>query len=74
MARVGKAGVRGVLEQTVRDRIGDASPEQVKWYLDSADGLTVEYLSRFVPLMASEDWTERPDASSGVNKEAPADE
>jgi 3-oxoadipate enol-lactonase len=59
MARVGKAGVRGFLEQTVRDRIGDASPEQVKWYLDSADGLTVEYLSRFVPLMASEDWTER---------------
>lgn len=58
-ARVARGGVRGFLEETARDRIGDASPEHLRWYLDSAEGLTVDYLSRFVPLMASEDWTER---------------
>jgi len=58
-AKVLKGGVRGFLEETVRARIGNATPEQVCWYLDSAEGLTVEYLSRFVPLMTSEDYTER---------------
>jgi pimeloyl-ACP methyl ester carboxylesterase len=31
----------------------------VQWYLDSADGVTAQFLSRFVPLMASEDYTDR---------------
>jgi len=59
LARVARGGVRGFLAETARDRIGDASPEHLRWYLDSADGLTVEYLSHFVPLMASEEYTER---------------
>jgi pimeloyl-ACP methyl ester carboxylesterase len=59
LERVGQLGVRGFLEQTARDRIGDASPGKIRWFLDSAEGLTVEYAARFVPLMASEDWTDR---------------
>lgn len=30
-----------------------------EWYLDSAEGVTPEFLSRFVPLMASEYYPER---------------
>ncbi|MGH8620248.1 MAG: alpha/beta fold hydrolase [Burkholderiales bacterium] len=59
LERVGKHGVRHFLNDTVRDRIGDASPEQVKWYLDSAEGITTEYLAKFVPLMASEYFPEK---------------
>jgi pimeloyl-ACP methyl ester carboxylesterase len=59
LERVGKHGVRHFLNDTVRDRIGDASPEQIQWYLDSAEGITAEYLARFVPLMASEYYPEK---------------
>lgn len=59
LERVSALGVRGFLEATARDRIGEVSPEQLRWYLDSAEGLTVEFAARFVPLMASEDWTDR---------------
>jgi 3-oxoadipate enol-lactonase len=59
LARVAKDGVEKFLAETARDRIGDASPEKIRWYLDSARGVTAEYLARFVPLMASEDFTER---------------
>jgi 3-oxoadipate enol-lactonase len=59
LERVARDGVRQFLSETAVDRIGRASPEQVEWYLDSADGVTPEFLSRFVPLMASEDYTQR---------------
>ena len=59
LERVGRDGVRRFLEETARDRIGEASPEHVQWYIDSADGVTPEFLGRFVPLMASDDFTER---------------
>lgn len=59
LARVGRHGVRHFLNDTVRERIGDASPEHVRWYLDSAQGVTVEHLARFVPLMASEYYPEQ---------------
>ena len=54
LARVAKDGVRQFLTETMRDRIGDAEPARVQWFLDTADGVTPEYLARFVPLMASE--------------------
>ena len=59
LERVGRDGVRQFLAETAVDRIGHASPEHVRWYLDSAEGVTPQFLSRFVPLMASEDFTER---------------
>ena len=59
LERVGRDGVRKFLEETAVDRIGHASPEHVKWYIDSAEGVTPRFLSRFVPLMASDDFTER---------------
>jgi pimeloyl-ACP methyl ester carboxylesterase len=59
LERVGRDGVRRFLEETARDRIGDASPEHVRWYIDSAEGVTAPFLARFVPLMASDDFTER---------------
>jgi pimeloyl-ACP methyl ester carboxylesterase len=59
LERVGRDGVRKFLEETARDRIGDASPEHVQWYIDSAEGVTPQFLSQFVPLMASDDFTER---------------
>jgi 3-oxoadipate enol-lactonase len=59
LERVVRNGVRQFLSETVRDRIGDASPEHIKWYIDSAEGATVESLARFVPLMASEYYPEK---------------
>jgi pimeloyl-ACP methyl ester carboxylesterase len=59
LERVGRDGVRKFLEETGRDRIGDASPEHMRWYVDSAEGVTPAFLARFVPLMASDDFTER---------------
>jgi 3-oxoadipate enol-lactonase len=59
LERVAKNGVRQFLSETVRDRIGDASPEHVKWYIESAEGATVESLGRFVTLMASEYYPEK---------------
>jgi pimeloyl-ACP methyl ester carboxylesterase len=59
LERVGRDGVRKFLEETARDRIGEASPEHVRWYIDSAEGVTPQFLARFVPLMASDDFTER---------------
>ena len=59
LERVGRDGVRKFLEETARDRIGDASPQHVQWYIDSAAGVTAQFLARFVPLMASDDFTER---------------
>ncbi len=59
LGRVTRGGVRRFLEETARDRIGDASPEHVRWYVDSAEGVTADYLAHYVPLMASEDFTER---------------
>lgn len=59
LGRVTRGGVRRFLEETARDRIGDASPEKVRWYVDSAEGVTADYLAHYVPLMASEDFTER---------------
>jgi len=59
LARVGRNGVRQFLTETIRERIGNADPKHVKWYLDSAEGVTPEFLGRFVPLMASEYFPER---------------
>ena len=59
LERVGRDGVRKFLEETAVDRIGGASPEHVQWYIDSAEGVTPQFLARFVPLMASDDFTER---------------
>jgi 3-oxoadipate enol-lactonase len=59
LERVARGGVRKFLEETARDRIGDASPRHVQWYIDSAEGVTPQFLGRFVPLMASDDFTER---------------
>jgi pimeloyl-ACP methyl ester carboxylesterase len=59
LERVGRDGVRKFLEETAVDRIGDASPQHVQWYIDSAQGVTPQFLARFVPLMASDDFTER---------------
>lgn len=59
LERVGRDGVRQFLRETAVDRIGHATPEHVEWYLDSAEGVTPQYLTRFVPLMSSEDYTER---------------
>jgi pimeloyl-ACP methyl ester carboxylesterase len=59
LERVGRDGVRKFLQETAIDRIGDASPEHLEWYIDSAEGVTPQFLARFVPLMASDDFTER---------------
>jgi pimeloyl-ACP methyl ester carboxylesterase len=59
LERVARDGVRKFLEDTARDRIGDASPEHIRWYIESAQGVAPEFLARFVPLMASDDFTER---------------
>ena len=59
LERVARDGVRKFLEETARDRIGDASPEKLRWYIDTAEGVTPQFLARFVPLMASDDFTER---------------
>lgn len=59
LERVARDGVRNFLAETAVDRIGHATPEHVQWYLDSAEGVTPQFLSRFVPLMASEDYTEQ---------------
>jgi 3-oxoadipate enol-lactonase len=59
LERVGRDGVRKFLEETAIDRIGNASPEHVRWYIDSAEGVTPQFLARFVPLMSSDDFTER---------------
>lgn len=59
LGRVTRDGVRKFLEETAVDRIGNAQPEHVRWYIDSAEGVTPSYLAHFVPLMASEDFTDR---------------
>ena len=59
LERVGRDGVRKFLEETAVDRIGQASPEHVRWYIESAAGVTPQFLARFVPLMASDDFTGR---------------
>lgn len=59
LERVGKGGVRQFLTETIRERIGNASPEHVQWFLDTAEGVTPEFMARFVPLMASEYFPER---------------
>ncbi|MEO7727062.1 MAG: alpha/beta hydrolase [Burkholderiales bacterium] len=59
LARVAQGGVRNFLTETMHDRIGDASPAHQKWFLDTAEGVTPEYLGRFVPLMASEYFPEK---------------
>ena len=59
LARVAKGGVRQFLTETMHDRIGDASPEHQKWFLDTAESVTPEFLGRFVPLMASDYFPER---------------
>lgn len=59
LARVAAGGVRQFLTETMHDRIGDASPAHQKWFLDTAEGVTVEHLARFVPLMASEYFPEK---------------
>jgi 3-oxoadipate enol-lactonase len=59
LERVGRDGVRKFLEETARDRIGDASAAHVQWYVESAEGVTPQFLARFVPLMASDDFTDR---------------
>lgn len=59
LEHVMKGGVRQFLHDTVHDRIGDVSPGQLKWYLDSAEGITPAYLGRFVGLMASEYYPEK---------------
>lgn len=59
LERVAKNGVRQFLTETARERIGDVPPGHLEWYLDSAEGVTPEFLSRFVPLMASEYYPER---------------
>ena len=62
LARVAKGGVRKFLTETMRERIGNAEPERVKWFLDTAEGVTPEFLARFVPLMASEYFPEKLNA------------
>ena len=59
LARVAAGGVRQFLTETMHDRIGDASPAHQQWFLDTAEGVTPEYLGRFVPLMASDYFPER---------------
>ena len=59
LERVGRDGVRKFLEETAVDCIGQASPEHVRWYIESAAGVTPQFLARFVPLMASDDFTGR---------------
>ena len=59
LERVGKNGVRHFLNETVHDRIGEASPEMIRWYLDTAEGVTPAFLGRFVPLLASHYFPEK---------------
>jgi pimeloyl-ACP methyl ester carboxylesterase len=59
LARVARDGVRQFLTETMRDRIGDAEPARAQWFLDTAEGVTPGFLSRFVPLMASDYFPER---------------
>ena len=59
LERVGRNGVRHFLNETVHDRIGEASPEMIRWYLDTAEGVTPEFLGRFVPLLASHYFPEK---------------
>jgi 3-oxoadipate enol-lactonase len=59
LERVARGGVRQFLTETARARIGDASPLQLEWFLKTAEGVTPEFLGRFVPLLASEYYPER---------------
>ncbi len=59
LARVARGGVRQFLTETLRDRIGEADPARDQWFLDTAEGVTPEFLGRFVPLMASEYFPEK---------------
>lgn len=59
LARVAKGGVRNFLTETLRDRLGEADPARDEWFLDTAEGVTPEFLGRFVPLMASEYFPEK---------------
>ena len=59
LERVTRDGVRQFLTETAHDRIGDASAEQLAWFLDTAEGVTPAFLGRFVPLMASDYYPER---------------
>lgn len=52
LERVARDGVRRFLSETIHDRIGDASPEMARWYLDTAEGVTPAHLARFMPVMA----------------------
>lgn len=59
LARVARGGVRQFLTETLRDRIGNADPARDQWFLDTAEGVTPEFLGRFVPLMTSEYFPEK---------------
>jgi len=59
LERVAQHGVRHFLNETLHDRIGEASPEKIRWYLDTAEGVTPEFLGRFVPLLASHYFPEK---------------
>lgn len=59
LERVARDGVRQFLAETARERIGEVSPEHLRWFLDTAEGVTPEFLARFVPLLASDYYPER---------------
>jgi pimeloyl-ACP methyl ester carboxylesterase len=59
LARVRKDGVRRFLTETARERVGNVTPAHLEWYLDTAEGVTPEFLARFMPLMASEYYPEK---------------
>lgn len=60
VAEIQKKGLRGFLGSTIRDRfdLARVDPGFVEWFLDESSRTDVEWLARFIPLMASVDLTE----------------
>lgn len=59
IAHIRARGLRGFLEDTIRDRfdLAQVAPGFVQWFLDESARTSADWLARFVPLMRSVDLT-----------------
>lgn len=60
LAHIRARGLRGFLEDTIRDRfdLAQVEPGFVQWFLDQSARTSADWLGRFVPLMRSVDLTD----------------
>lgn len=61
LPRVAKEGLRNFLADTISDRfpVDRTDPRHIEWFLDEAAKNDVPYLSRFIGLMTTLDWSDR---------------